>query len=138
MNILTNAYLRKREQRNMKVTVLKKLNQRGLSYKIISLSILAVVLLWQTIDRAEAAPENSKVTQCILNVKPEAIISTKEILENFSRILPVDCRSRLEFNVLHIEGAVHLPAVTMLKSDLERIYFDHKGKLIVFYSNGEA
>ena len=48
----------------------------------------------------------------------------------------IDTRSRLEYNMLHIRGAVHIPVGTMMKEDLERVVARDPLLPLVFYCNG--
>lgn len=50
----------------------------------------------------------------------------------------VDCRSRFEYDVLHMKNSVHIPVATMLRDDLERLRDKDLTKPIVFYGNGEG
>lgn len=50
----------------------------------------------------------------------------------------VDCRSRFEYDVLHMKNSVHIPVATMLRDDLERLRGKDLTRPIVFYGNGEG
>lgn len=49
----------------------------------------------------------------------------------------VDCRSRFEYDVLHMKNAVHIPVGTMVRDDLDRLRAKNPGRPIVFYCNGD-
>lgn len=48
----------------------------------------------------------------------------------------IDTRSRLEFSMLHIRGAVHIPVGTMMKEDLARVLASDPLQPMIFYCNG--
>ncbi len=64
-------------------------------------------------------------------------IGSVELLQIFEQALLVDCRSRLEFDVLHMKNAVHVPVGTMVKEDLQRLRAKNSSRPLVFYCNGE-
>ncbi len=47
----------------------------------------------------------------------------------------IDTRSRLEYAMLHIKGATHIPVGTMMKDDLQRILSKNPLQPLVFYCN---
>lgn len=49
----------------------------------------------------------------------------------------IDCRSRFEYDVLHMENAVHIPVDTMVREDLQRLLIKDPAKAVVFYCNEE-
>lgn len=69
---------------------------------------------------------------------PAGYIGSVELNQIFDLAHLVDCRSRLEYDVLHMENAVHVPFATMVREDLERLLDKDPSKAIVFYGNGEG
>ena len=65
-------------------------------------------------------------------------VTTAELVEIYDLVVPVDCRSRLEFNVLHMKGAVHIPVGTMVKEDIFRVKQYSPGKILLFYCNSHS
>ncbi len=63
-------------------------------------------------------------------------LNTEQFARLHGHAIVVDCRSRLEYDVLHIQGAVHIPSGTMVGEDLERLLLQYPHKPIVFYCNG--
>ena len=63
-------------------------------------------------------------------------INTDQFASLYGHAIIVDCRSRLEYDVLHIKNAVHIPFGTMVKEDLDRLIQQFPHKPIVFYCNG--
>lgn len=68
---------------------------------------------------------------------PDGHIGTLELVQIFDLAHLVDCRSRLEYDVLHLKNAVHVPVVTMVREDLDRLRRKDPAKAIVFYCNGD-
>ena len=65
-------------------------------------------------------------------------INTDQFTSLYDYAIIVDCRSRLEYDVLHIKNAVHIPSGTMVREDLERLRQKFPHKPIVFYCNGSG
>jgi len=63
-------------------------------------------------------------------------INTSEFASLYDHAIVVDSRSRLEYDVLHIKNAVHIPAGTMVGEDLDRLLEQSPHRPIVFYCNG--
>jgi predicted sulfurtransferase len=63
-------------------------------------------------------------------------INTGQFAALYDHAIVVDTRSRLEYDVLHIKNAVHIPSGTMVAEDLERLLKQYPHKPIVFYCNG--
>lgn len=63
-------------------------------------------------------------------------INTDQFAALYDHSIVVDTRSRLEYDVLHIKNAVHVPSGTMVGEDLERLLRQYPHKPIVFYCNG--
>lgn len=63
-------------------------------------------------------------------------INTDQFSSLYGHSIVVDCRSRLEYDVLHVKNAVHIPSGTMVGEDLERLLEVYPHKPIVFYCNG--
>ncbi len=68
---------------------------------------------------------------------PDGHIGTLELVQIFDLAHLVDCRSRLEYDVLHMKNAVHVPVATMVREDLDRLRRKDPAKAIVFYCNGD-
>ena len=65
-------------------------------------------------------------------------LNTDQFSSLYGHAIVVDCRSRLEYDVLHIKNAVHIPSGTMVGEDLERLLQHYPHKPIVFYCNGDG
>lgn len=63
-------------------------------------------------------------------------IPASKIANQIDKLHIIDTRSRLEFNMLHIKGATHIPVGTMMKEDLERVLASDPRAPLVFYCNG--
>ncbi len=63
-------------------------------------------------------------------------LQTDQFASLYDHAIIVDCRSRLEYDMLHIKNAVHIPSGTMVPEDLERLLHVAPHKPIVFYCNG--
>lgn len=63
-------------------------------------------------------------------------INTDQFATLYGHAVVVDCRSRLEYDVLRIKGAVHIPSGTMVAEDLHRLLSQYPHKPIIFYCNG--
>lgn len=68
---------------------------------------------------------------------PAGHIGSLELMQIFDLAHLVDCRSRFEYDVLHMKNAVHVPVATMVRADLERLRAKDPTKSIVFYCNGQ-
>lgn len=64
-------------------------------------------------------------------------IGSVELEQIFELIHLVDCRSRFEYDILHMKNATHVPVDNMVKEDLQRLRAKDPAKAIVFYGNGE-
>ncbi len=69
--------------------------------------------------------------------RPAGYIGSVELGQILDHAHLVDCRSRLEYDVLHMKNAVHIPVATMVREDLERLRAKDPAKAIVFYCNQE-
>ena len=65
-------------------------------------------------------------------------LGTDQFFPLYGHATVVDCRSRMEYDVLHIKGAIHIPSGTMVGEDLERLLELYPHKPIVFYCNGSG
>lgn len=63
-------------------------------------------------------------------------INTDEFASLYDHAIVIDSRSRLEYDVLHISNAVHIPASTMVAEDLQRLRGQYPHRPIIFYCNG--
>ncbi len=63
-------------------------------------------------------------------------LNTSQFASLYRHAIVVDCRSRLEYDVLHVKNAVHIPSGTMVGEDLERLMQQFPHKPIIFYCNG--
>lgn len=64
-------------------------------------------------------------------------ISTEDLLKDYQKIIIVDVRSKTEFDVVHINKALHAPITTALfAKDLEKIREKTGATPIAFYCNG--
>ncbi len=68
---------------------------------------------------------------------PAGHIGSTELNQFFDLAYLIDCRSRLEYDILHMKNAAHIPEGTMVRDDLERLRIKDPTKAIVFYGNGE-
>jgi rhodanese-related sulfurtransferase len=66
-------------------------------------------------------------------------ITTSDLKAQYDKAYIVDVRSKIEFNVIHINKAVHLPmAVATFASDLEKTRQKSAASPLVFYCNGHT
>ena len=66
-------------------------------------------------------------------------ITTADLKAQYDKAYIVDVRSKIEFNVLHINKAVHLPmSVATFASDLEKTRQKSASSPLVFYCNGHT
>ncbi len=63
-------------------------------------------------------------------------IGTKEFEALLSRAIIIDARNHIEYEVIHIKGAINLPVGKMKKKDLKKIRGPRGSAPIVFYCNG--
>lgn len=70
-------------------------------------------------------------------LQPEGYIGSVELEQIFELVHLVDCRSRFEYDILHMKNAVHVPVGNMVREDLELLRAKDPAKAIVFYGNGE-
>jgi rhodanese-related sulfurtransferase len=63
-------------------------------------------------------------------------LDTKGLEAILSKAILIDARNHIEFNVIHIKGAINLPVGKMKKKDLLKIRKTQGSKPIVFYCNG--
>ncbi len=63
-------------------------------------------------------------------------ISTDELAKIFTTSIVVDVRSFLEFDVIHMVGAKHIPLARLSIATLEKVRTLNGDKLMVFYCNG--
>lgn len=66
-------------------------------------------------------------------------ISSEELFKEYQtgNAVIVDTRSQIEFDVIHIKGAVHEPVTQVnFTKNIERLAQKHPGKKFVFYCNG--
>jgi len=98
----------------------------------------AVALLLSSILALGAASpsmaENFPLRSIFIDSK---VIETAELAKNYDKHIMVDVRSKMEFEVLHMDGAKHAPVtiVTFLKN-LKKAAGGNKAAPIVFYCNG--
>ncbi|MBP1729530.1 MAG: putative sulfurtransferase [Deltaproteobacteria bacterium] len=66
-------------------------------------------------------------------------ITTNDLKAQYDKAYIVDVRSKIEFNVIHTNKAVHLPmAVATFASDLEKTRQKSASSPLVFYCNGHT
>lgn len=64
-------------------------------------------------------------------------ISTEALAKDYKKVIIVDVRSKLEFDVIHINKALHIPvALATFGKELENVRSKNGTELIVFYCNG--
>lgn len=67
------------------------------------------------------------------------VISTEALNKDYEKIIVVDVRSKIEFDVIHVNKAVFEPITTMLfTKNLEKIRDKSSDKPIAFYCNGHT
>lgn len=69
-------------------------------------------------------------------IKSKAV-NTRQFASLYDHAIVVDCRSRLEYDMLHIKDAVHIPSGTMVREDLDLLRQQFPHRPIVFYCNGD-
>lgn len=67
---------------------------------------------------------------------PQLEFITTAQLQDCKDAIVVDTRNRIEFDVVHIEGALHLDVGAMKKADLQALRAPDGSQTIVFYCNG--
>jgi rhodanese-related sulfurtransferase len=66
-------------------------------------------------------------------------ITTSDLNSQYDKAFIVDVRSKIEFNVIHINKAAHLPmAVATFANDLEKVRQKAATSPLVFYCNGHT
>jgi hypothetical protein len=78
----------------------------------------------------------AKCVRSQLDIIKAATISTEKMAELFERSFIIDSRSTIEYNIIHIADAYHIPASTMILSDMKRIRAHDSNVPIIFYCNG--
>ena len=76
---------------------------------------------------------------CLLegNIDKAVLLSTEELIAKFDTFSFVDTRSRIEYDVIHIDGASHISVETLMQEDLSRLLAQAgDDKKIVLYCNG--
>ena len=68
----------------------------------------------------------------------EGQLDSPALNEIFDLAYLIDCRSRFEYDILHMKNAIHVPVATMIREDLERLRKRNPRRAIVFYCNGES
>ncbi len=63
-------------------------------------------------------------------------INTQQFASIYDHAIVVDCRSRLEYDILHIKDAVHIPSGTMVREDLDLLRQQFPHRPLIFYCNG--
>jgi len=62
------------------------------------------------------------------------VISTEQLIDQYNNIISIDVRSKLEFDVIHMQGALHVPVARIdFEKNIKRL---NENKPIVFYCNG--
>lgn len=93
-------------------------------------TLAALLLLWSSPALAEEYPLRAKFP----TVKP---VSSETLAAAYERAVIVDVRSRMEFDVVHINKAVHLPVdIPTFLSDLGKLRTPQGTEPIAFYCNG--
>jgi rhodanese-related sulfurtransferase len=100
-----------------------------------SVMVLAVLGVFVSVS-ASFAEEGFPLRAKFPKVK---YITTDGLSREYSQAVIVDVRSDLEFDVIHINKALHVPVAqaTFLK-DLEKARSKENGKPVVFYCNGHS
>jgi len=92
-------------------------------------SVLSVALI-------AAADESFPLREKFPKVKP---MSTEVLQRDYQKVIIVDVRSKIEFDVIHINKAVHLPVTTALfVKDLAKVRDKDGSAPIAFYCNGHT
>jgi len=65
-------------------------------------------------------------------------LSTEQFISMMSVAIIVDARNAVEYDVIHIEGSVSIPATSMTVEELEAIRAKDAKRPIVFYCNGHT
>lgn len=77
------------------------------------------------------------VNPCLASQEPKVrYIPADKLAAQLAETHIIDVRSRLEFSMLQIKGAVHIPSGTMMKEDLDRVLTKAPLFPLVFYCNG--
>ncbi|MCA8963801.1 MAG: rhodanese-like domain-containing protein [Planctomycetes bacterium] len=94
----------------------------------LSLALFAIALPLVAQEKKDPFPLRAKFPQL-------ECISTDE-LRDLQDPIVVDARNKIEFDVVHVEGAVSLDVTDMKKADLEAVRAADGTRTIVFYCNG--
>lgn len=105
--------------------------------KLICRTSSALVLGWLSASATVlAATDDFPLRASFPDVK---VISTAGLHAQLDQVVVVDVRSQLEFDVIHIAGAVHAPvAMVTFGAELGAIRGEFPDKPIVFYCNGHT
>lgn len=98
--------------------------------------ILLVLLFVIPIAAVSVAEEGYPLRQKFPQVK---YMTTDALNKNYQKVIIVDVRSKIEFDVIHVNKAVHEPITTMLfVKNLEKIRDKSGAAPIAFYCNGHT
>jgi rhodanese-related sulfurtransferase len=98
--------------------------------KKILLGVAGLVLVAVSVAAAEDFPLRAKYPQ----TKP---ISTEELVRSYERAIVVDVRSDIEYDVAHINRALHIPiALSNFVKELEKVRSKGGAEPMAFYCNG--
>jgi rhodanese-related sulfurtransferase len=96
----------------------------------------AVGLILSAVLTAPAAEEGYPLREKFPNVK---FMTTEALNRDYQSVIIVDVRSKIEYDVIHINKAVHLPIATaMFIKDLEKVRPKTDSKPMAFYCNGHT
>ncbi len=103
------------------------------SLQLLSLFVVCFALL---VGLAAAAEEGFPLREKFPKVK---YLTTEAMFKEYQRVIIVDVRSKIEYDVIHINKAVHLPMATaMFVKDLEKLRPKNGSFPIAFYCNGHT
>ncbi len=96
---------------------------------VAAFSVLSVALV-------AAADDGFPLREKFPKVKP---MTTEVLYRDYQKVIIVDVRSKIEFDVIHINKAVHLPVTTaMFVKDLAKVRDKNGSAAIAFYCNGHT
>jgi rhodanese-related sulfurtransferase len=98
---------------------------------LISLSILFSLISSTSVFASEGFPGRAEFPEI-------SIYNKSDLLKDFDKVVIVDARSELEFNTLHIKGALNIPVASKKFGPMVKELRKKTKKRIVFYCNGRT
>jgi rhodanese-related sulfurtransferase len=107
-----------------------------MSKRSLQLMVLVVACFALLVGLAAAAEEGFPLREKFPKVK---YMTTEALHRDYQSVIIVDVRSKIEFDVIHINKAVYLPVTTaMFVKDLAKVRDKNGSAPIAFYCNGHT